>query len=98
MHVHLNPLSFLHAIGHHTAHLAPAVSAPLPDAVIAHQILEQGVSLVEQATVMTLENDAKREWVVRQLAGLHVPQGVARIIVEIALSILKQRRPAVGPT
>lgn len=60
------------------------------ESVIPHEYLTAGIALVKEAAVKFVDNAAKREWVVQELVTkLHIPESIARVIVEAALHKVK---------
>lgn len=58
--------------------------------IVTDDQLKAGVELVKRAEVRFLDNAQRREWVVRQLKAVGIPEAAARIIVELALKIAKR--------
>ena len=52
--------------------------------------LARGMALVQDAESKFLDNAQRREWVVARLKALGVPEFLARIIVELALRLVKK--------
>jgi len=61
------------------------VRAHVPDHVIT-----AGVGLVRRAEETLVDNNGKREWVVRMLMQNGVKEHVARLVVEIAVMLIKK--------
>lgn len=53
-------------------------------------VLSVGVDLARKAETQFVDNSAKREWVVRQLTAKGWDEHVARLVVEIAVFLIKK--------
>lgn len=64
-----------------------AQSAGLTD-----QLVQQALALVREAAKQFADNTVKREWVVSALVAAGIKENVARIAVELAVSLFKAEK------
>jgi len=88
-------LGFLKGIGHFLAKAMGIVRQIVPEELLAHAI-----ELVKAARDKFLDNTDRREWVVQELLkisinGVHLPESVIRLAVELAVSIVKKETQSV---
>lgn len=58
---------------------------------VPEELQAAAVEYVRQAESNLLDNAARREWVVKQIiARFHVPESIARLVVELAVNIVKK--------
>jgi hypothetical protein len=56
---------------------------------LTKQLIEQAKELAKEAAAKFVDNAQRREWVVAQLVARGIPESIARLAVELAVSILK---------
>jgi len=59
-------------------------------------IIQFALKYVRTAQTKYLDNNERREWVVRALVDHKVPEGVARLATELAVKLLKDELAKVG--
>ena len=57
---------------------------------ITEEDLGKGIAFVKAAEEKFLDNRERREWVVERLRALGLPEFIARIVVELALRLVKK--------
>lgn len=88
----MNIKDFFKKIGHGFLSIYHAVEKVIPE-----EYLVLGVPLVKEAAIKFAENSNRREWVVHELVTrVHLPESIARIIVEVALHRVKDEIEKVG--
>lgn len=81
----MNVKEFLVGIGHGLASAFRLVKKIIPE----EQLLA-GIELAAAAATKFTDNPPRRAWVIAQLqARFHIPESIARLIVELAVSHLK---------
>jgi hypothetical protein len=79
-------VDFFKGIGHLLAHAFAIVKKVVPEEQLA-----AGIALVRQAAQRFVDNAERRNWVIAQLQSrFHIPESIARLIVELAVQHVKQ--------
>jgi hypothetical protein len=79
-------VDFFKGIGHLLANAFAIVKKVVPEEQLA-----LGIVLVKQAALKFVDNAERRAWVINQLQSrFHIPESIARLIVELALQHVKQ--------
>lgn len=66
------------------------------DAGLTDDIVNVALPYVREASKKFVDNDERREWVVKALVARKVPESIARIAVELAYRIYKTELAKVG--
>ena len=56
-------------------------------------LVDTALARVREAATKFQENSKKRQWVVEQLVKMGTPESIARLAVELAVSLYKDERP-----
>ena len=68
----------------------------LQEAGLDDDVLRLALPLVKRANEKYIDNPSRREWVVEGLVAHKVPEGVARIALELALSLWRKELANLG--
>lgn len=60
--------------------------------VVGATILRRALYLVRQVSLTVLDNADRRTWVIKQLQETGVSENIARLLVELAVYLLKTER------
>lgn len=87
----MNLIEFFKKVGNVLKHAFKLVDKLIPD----EQMLA-GIRFVEQAAEQFVDNGLRRAWVVEQLMKMfHIPESIARLITELAVTQVKNGIEAV---
>lgn len=79
-------VKFFKGIGHRVGQVLGVVAESVTDAQV-----NQAITYVEQAEDKFTDNADRREWCVRELKALGMPEWIARMAVEGALRLVKKQ-------
>lgn len=85
-------LDFFKGLGSRLASVFKFVQKVVPD-----EQLDKAIDLVAEAGKKFIDNDKRREWAVRQLmSAFPIPESIARLIIELAVTHTKHGIDAAG--